>query len=136
MKMDAMKKRMAATKDTSTHHSMIPTAIWWWLQSRQEPEEPQEAPDQIRQAWSRTQPTNTGPGIIPKKHEACARIKCQHVLNHSHTFINGHRKHNSYRKFRIQTCADLEKEPFLPNNRIKTHCIPSANGFSCSSTHL
>lgn len=24
----------------------------------------------------------------------------------------------------------------LPNNRIKTHCMPNANGFSWSSTHL
>lgn len=60
-----MTKRTDATRDTSTHHNMTPTAILSWLYRRQDPEDPQDPPDHNKQDLSRTQPTNTGPGIIP-----------------------------------------------------------------------
>lgn len=33
------------------------------------------------------------------------------------------------------SCTEINNR-LLPNKRIKTHCIPNANGFSWSSTHL
>lgn len=39
-------------------------------------------------------------------------------------------------KIHICTSCTERNNRLLPNKRIKTHCIPNANGFSWSSTHL
>jgi len=64
---DAIKNNKAAVAVTITHHNITPTESLFLLYIKHTPELPHVPPVQRLHALSITLPTNTGPGIEPRR---------------------------------------------------------------------